>query len=150
MNLQPPKIPQTECALLRPAQPYTDARTDARETVDRLTPQDRAAIARYYDSRWPRVKTARLHGRMRTRKRWTIGGHLPAGLRTMPLPRELEQMLTPLEPGYQRLLAGSEIVCIETATSIIVDVMRGGQRQHDDTPQLLRESPQSRPQAAQA
>jgi hypothetical protein len=145
MNVQP-RVNRTECALLRPGPHQPPEQPVEREFANRITESDRAAIARYYEGRWPRVKGPRLHGRTRPRKRWIIGSRLPAGLRTSPLPRELEQTLSLLEPGYERVVAGAEILCIDTATARIVDVMRGGGSQKaEDTPQLLLDYPSAAP-----
>ena len=58
------------------------------------------------------------------RNRWMVGARLPAHALTNPLPIKLEERLTALEPGYQRLIVGFEILCIEIESSRIVDVMR--------------------------
>jgi len=143
MDFQSNKGSRTQCALLRPTTGQA-ARVApaASETGNRLTAADRETIARYFEGRWPRPKVARLHGRSRPRKRWMIGGKLPAGVRSAGLPRELEQELTPLDAGYVRLMVGAEILCVEEATSKIMDVMRnGGQPAVQLTPQLLLDGP---------
>ncbi len=54
-----------------------------------------------------------------------IGGRLPATLRTDALPRELAGKLSPLDPGFERLLVvAGDVLCIELVNSrMMVDIM---------------------------
>ena len=46
------------------------------------------------------------------------------------LPRELERRLSVPFPGYERVLVGSDVLLVETATREIVDVMRNTRAIH--------------------
>lgn len=147
MNVQP-RVNRTECALLRPGPQQAPEPPMEREIANRIIESDRVAIARYYEGRWPKAKGPRLHGRTRARRRWVVGSCLPESLRAAQLPRELERTLSLLDPGYERVLVGADILCIDTATARISDVMRGsGSHKAEDTPQLLLEYPSDSPLA---
>ena len=146
MDFESNKGNRITCALLRPTSEQAITAPARSESSNRLTAADRATIARYFEGRWPRPKVARLHGRSRPRKRWMVGGRLPAGLRSSPLPRELEQQLTALEAGYVRLMVGPEILCVEESSLKITDIMRnGGAKPVQVTPQLLIDCPVNQP-----
>jgi hypothetical protein len=50
-------------------------------------------------------------------------GTLPPGLQKRLLPGELEGRLTRLPPGYERVIVGADVVIVEIATRIIVDIL---------------------------
>jgi len=50
---------------------------------------------------------------------------LPATVRGEPLPRELEQRLSPLPSAYVRVRVGRDIVLIERRTRVIIDIANG-------------------------
>ena len=51
-------------------------------------------------------------------------GKLPPGLEKRDLPDDLESRL-PLRKGLKRILAGDDVVLVDTATDIILDVLEG-------------------------
>jgi hypothetical protein len=127
-----------ECALLRATPESAANGQDPDRSANRITRGDRAIITRYFDGRWSLASVTRSAQSSKLRRRWMIGGKLPATLRTDALPRELECELSPLEPGYERLLVGGDVLCIEHESSRIVDVMHNaGAPATQDTAQLL-------------
>jgi len=50
-------------------------------------------------------------------------GQLPPGLEGRYLPHDLEHRLEPLPNGYLRVRVGTDIVLMETATRVILDVI---------------------------
>ena len=50
-------------------------------------------------------------------------GTLPPGLQKRLLPGELEGRLSRLPPGYERVIVGADVVIVEIATRIIVDIL---------------------------
>lgn len=58
-------------------------------------------------------------------KRLQKHGRLPPGLEGRYLPYDLERRLDRLPDGYVRVKVGSDIVLMETATRIILDVIAG-------------------------
>jgi len=50
-------------------------------------------------------------------------GALPPGLQKRLLPGELEGRLSRLPPGYERVIVGADVVIVEIATRIIVDIL---------------------------
>jgi hypothetical protein len=126
------------CALLRAERDSGTDRQDSNGSANRLTRADRATIARYFDGRWSLANVTRPARPSKMRRRWSIGGRLPATLRTDALPRELAGKLTPLDPGYERLLVGCDVLCVELVNSRIVDIMHNaGAPAIQDTAQLL-------------
>jgi hypothetical protein len=127
-----------ECALLRGEPEGGADRHDSNGYANRLTRADRAIIARYFDGRWSFANVTRPARPAKMRRRWMIGGRLPATLRTDALPRELASELSALDPGYERLLVGCDVLCIELVNSRIVDIMHNaGAPATHDTAQLL-------------
>lgn len=51
-------------------------------------------------------------------------GRLPPGLEKRRLPDDLEAALPPLEDGTDRHVVGRDVVLIETATGVILDILR--------------------------
>ena len=121
--MQETRRTRNECVLLGGAPDAADA---IHAKHDRwLTDYDRTTIASYFDDQWPRATSAQGHARLpQVRSRWIVGARLSAHARTSALPAQLEECLTVLEPGYRRLIVGSEILCIEVEGLRIVDVMR--------------------------
>ncbi len=127
-----------ECALLRSELDNGADRQGSNGSANRLTRADRATIARYFDGSWSLANVTRPARPSKMRRRWMIGGRLPATLRTDALPRELAGKLSALDPGYERLLVGCDVLCIELANSRIVDIMHNaGAPATQDTAQLL-------------
>lgn len=50
-------------------------------------------------------------------------GTLPPGLQKRLLPGELEGRLSRLPPGYERVIVGADVVIVEIATRVIVDIL---------------------------
>jgi hypothetical protein len=127
-----------ECALLRATPESGAERQDPDRSANRLTRGDRAIITRYFDGAGSVASVTRFAQSSKLRRRWMIGGKLPATLRTDALPRELECQLSTLQPGFKRLLVGGAILCIEHESSRIVDIMHNaGAAATPDTAQLL-------------
>jgi hypothetical protein len=126
----------SECALLRAESAAN--RRDLDASANRITGVDRAIISRYFEDRWSPASVTRSARPPKMRRRWMIGGKLPATVRTDALPRQLESKLSRLDPGFERLLTGCDVLCIELANSRIVDVMHNaGAPATQDMPQLL-------------
>ncbi|MBI2239909.1 MAG: hypothetical protein HYU59_03790 [Magnetospirillum gryphiswaldense] len=53
---------------------------------------------------------------------------LPPGLAKRDLPSDLERRLSRLPGGYSRKTVGSDIVLIEEATGIVLDILKGAAR----------------------
>jgi hypothetical protein len=140
MSNQQNRRGRTECVLLQPASERAggqDAAQPGGTGDNQLTRADRAVISQYFEGRWRRTTLAPQSGR-RTRRRWIIGGKLPANVPTSALPVGLTEKLSPLDEGYERLLAGNDVLCVEIATMKIVDVMRdAGSEATSDTAHLL-------------
>jgi hypothetical protein len=123
MSTQQTRRAPTECALLK-AESAASETNDERNS-NRLTEHDRKTILQYFEGRWPRAVIVRGEPRpAQMRSRWIIGARLPAHARTSALPKHLEDRLSPLEPKFERLVVGSEILCVEVDSLRIVDVMR--------------------------
>lgn len=126
---------RTECALLRASDGTVD--TDRENGGNRITRVDRALISRHFQVRSSPASLAHSD-RPRWRRRWIVGARLPATLRTVALPRPLESQLSPLDAGYERLLVGGDVLCVESETLRIVDVMHNaGVPPQEDTAHLL-------------
>lgn len=99
-----------------------DDRGGAQVTVS-FNSRDRALIEEYYGERRRRLPPglAKRHGRLPP----GLAKHdrLPPGLRRDPLPRELEQRLSPLPSGYLRVRVGQDIVLLDSRTHVVLDVM---------------------------
>lgn len=50
-------------------------------------------------------------------------GTLPPGLQKRLLPGELEGRLSRLPPGYERVIVGADVLLVEIATRVIVDIL---------------------------
>jgi len=128
----------SDCALLRST---CGSATDSAATeagANRITGVDRAAISRYFEGRWSLANVTRQARPGKLRRRWMIGGKLPASVHTDGLPRELEEKLSPLDAGFERLLVGCDVLCVEVTKCRIVDIMHNaGAATAQDTAQLL-------------
>src|SRR4051812_2629359 len=144
MNDQQNRRARTECALLR-AGPVETVETAVNPNGNRLTRSDRAAISRYFEARWRRSQVTQSTAQT-LRRRWIVGGRLPANVPTSALPSELTAELTPLDAGYDRLLVRTDVICVELDTLKIIDVMRdAGSQPARDTAQLLLDYPANQP-----
>ena len=136
----------SECALLKPAADGTSVAPSIYNIANRITGVDRAIIARYFEERRSLAGITDLSSRLR--RRWVVGARLPANLLTAALPRQLEKTLSSLDAEYVRLLVGYEVLCVEAATLIIVDVMRhAGAPPRQSTAQWLVDATEQRPAA---
>jgi len=50
-------------------------------------------------------------------------GTLPPGLQKRALPGELDGRLSRLPPGYERVIVGADVLLVEIATRVIVDIL---------------------------
>lgn len=88
-------------------------RHDAYKIVPCITHVDRVIIRSYFHRHNPALLP------MLTDKK-----DGPAGRRRQLLPADLESKLSVLPAGYQRVLAGGDVLLIETATHAAIDVLR--------------------------
>ncbi|WP_260292957.1 RcnB family protein [Sedimenticola hydrogenitrophicus] len=51
-------------------------------------------------------------------------GHLPPGLEKRELPEGLERLLPPRRPEYRRVVVDNDVLLIEVATGLILDILR--------------------------
>jgi len=143
MNDQQNRRARSECALLRAA-PGETVEAAVNPHGNRLTRADRTAISCYFEARWRRSQL--LQSSRPLRRRWIVGGRLPANVPTSALPAELAAELTPLDAGYDRMLVGADVLSVELETLKIVDVMRDvGSQPARDTAQLLLDYPANQP-----
>lgn len=52
-------------------------------------------------------------------------GTLPPGLAKRDLPSDLASLLPPVRPGHKRYIVGNDVVLIERATGLILDILFG-------------------------
>lgn len=84
---------------------------------------ERQTVVSYYGKLPPgQAKKGRIPPGFQAKR----GAYLPAGYGD-PLPEVLVVRLPP-RPGYERVVVGSDVVLMETATRMIVDVLTGGIR----------------------
>ena len=91
---------------------------DSKAADIRLSPNDRRVVEEYYRAHAGQKGTT-------TKVQAVIGRALPAGAKTEPLPRELEQKLSPLSSSHVRLRVGRDVVLMDGKTRVIVDVLYG-------------------------
>lgn len=91
---------------------------DSKTAEIRLSPSDRRVIEEYYRTHTGQKGTT-------TKAQAVVGRALPAGAKTEPLPRELEQKLSPLSSSHVRLRVGQDVVLMDGKTRVIVDVFYG-------------------------
>ncbi len=58
-------------------------------------------------------------------KRLERKGTLPLGLAKRDLPSDLASLLPPVRPGHKRYIVGNDVVLIERATGLILDILFG-------------------------
>ncbi len=58
-------------------------------------------------------------------KRLERKGTLPPGLAKRDLPPDLASLLPPVRPGHKRYVVGNDVVLIERATGLILDILFG-------------------------
>ena len=51
-------------------------------------------------------------------------GKLPPGLQTRQLPDELWAKLPPAQPGTERVIADNDVVLLDKATGVVLDILR--------------------------
>jgi len=56
------------------------------------------------------------------------GGTLPPGIARQYLPQDLSRQLPGLPSGYARQIVGSDVLLVDIATGIIMDIIRGAVR----------------------
>jgi hypothetical protein len=91
---------------------------DSKAANIRLSPSDRRVIEEYYRTHAGQKGTT-------TKVQAVIGRALPAGAKTEPLPRELEQKLSPLSSSHVRLRVGQDVMLVDSKTRIVVDMFHG-------------------------
>ena len=91
---------------------------DSKAADIRLSPSDRRVIEEYYRTHAGQKGTT-------TKVQAVIGRVLPAGAKTEPLPRDLEQKLSPLSSSHVRLRVGQDVVLMDGKTRVIADVLYG-------------------------
>jgi len=90
-----------------------------------ITHIDRAIIRAYFrhlDGRPAFAQSRRAFQRL-VRGRWSANNRPTSQLQTTPLPDDLEQKLSALAPGFQRVRAGSDVLLIEITTRAVIDVL---------------------------
>ncbi len=102
---------------------------DGKRVVDiAFNDRDREVIERYYRHTRPR-RTGLPPGLAKRAGNLPPGlakrDTLPPGLRTEPLPYELEAKLSPLPSAYVRVRIGRDIVLMNRKTHVIFDVIHG-------------------------
>jgi hypothetical protein len=93
-------------------------------TEPRITHIDRAIIRAYFRQVGSMAAQTAQEFQPELRTRLTAVQPLTPQLQMASLPNELEQKLSVLAAGYQRLQAGSELLLIETASGKVIDVLQ--------------------------
>lgn len=86
-----------------------------------LSPDERHIINNYFSEHPNAVKAKPLPPGIR--KKLARGGAMPPGIAKQALPGGLHRQLPPRD-GYNYEIVGTDVYLIETATEVIVDVMR--------------------------
>lgn len=60
----------------------------------------------------------------RLRRQLVIKGQVPTGVDTKPLPQQLAANLSALPAGFERVMAGPDVLLVEITTGLIVDIIR--------------------------
>ena len=91
----------------------------------RITHIDRAIIRAYFRHLHGRPTAAQLRQDLQPLLRGRRSANSQTNLppTTTPLPEELEQKLSALAAGFQRVRAGSDVLLIETTTRTVIDVL---------------------------
>lgn len=108
-------------------QSHAAIRSDVYRTVPCITHIDCVIIRGYFhhhDS-GPQTSLAEIKGSLlRLQMEWARNDQLPSEVRRSFLPGELERKLSALPAGYERVLVSDDVLLIEAATGLIVDVLR--------------------------
>ncbi len=105
------------CAVYTATSGQVVLKDDSQAVEVRFTADDRAAVQSYYQQSWSR-------NNVWPRINIVVGKALPSGTRGEPLPRDLEQKLSPLPSSYVRLRVGRDIVLLEKQTRMVRDILR--------------------------
>ncbi len=119
----------------RSTQPGEDLARDYFENL--FTPKDKQIILEYYgllqgegpdksqrgDKSMPPGLEKRDQLPPGLQKYFQDHGTLPPGLAKRNLPQDLEQRLSPLNPDYERVIVDNDVLLIETATKVIIDIL---------------------------
>lgn len=105
------------CALYTATSGQVVLKDDSKAIDVRFSDVDRATVQNYYK------KSVSRHNVM-PGVNLVVGNALPSGIRGEPLPRDLEQKLSPLPSSYVRLRVGRDIVLIEQQTRTVRDILR--------------------------
>ena len=93
-----------------------------------ISDHDRALIRNYY-KRYKKKRRGLPPGLAKRRGNLPPGlakrDTLPPGLRGEPLPRALEERLSPLPSSYVRVVIGQDIVLMNKKTRVVFDVIYG-------------------------
>lgn len=94
-----------------------------------FTPEDRRTIEDYYKRQARKHKKDGLPPGLAKKDHLPPGlakrDTLPPGLAKKALPSDLERRLSRLGKGRERAVVGDDIVLIETATGVILDILKG-------------------------
>ncbi|WP_275098149.1 hypothetical protein [Sedimenticola hydrogenitrophicus] len=144
MHLQRHTAPLAGLLLILIALPFTTQARDSDTLMGAVFSEiERRTIAEYYRGRFgqpayeqQRDKAAKkqkgLPPGLARRDRLPPGlerqlernGHLPPGLEKRELPEGLERLLPPRRPEYQRVVVDNDVLLIELATGLILDILR--------------------------
>lgn len=105
------------CAVYTATSGQVVLKDDSKAVDVRFSDDDRAAVQNYY------MKSVSRNNVL-PRVNLVVGNALPSGIRGEPLPRDLEQRLSPLSSSYVRLRVGRDIVLIEKQTRTVRDILR--------------------------
>lgn len=86
---------------------------------------DRELIAKYYGNKKKRLPPGLAKRAGGLPPGLAKRDALPPGLRSEPLPVDLERRLAPLPRGYVRVRVGTDVVLLENGTRVVVDVVYG-------------------------
>lgn len=84
---------------------------------------DRYLIRDYYRSRLPPGLAKKNKLPPGLHKHIVRHGYLPPGLEGQRLDRELEGRLAPLPAGYERLRVGANVLLVDAATRLVLDLI---------------------------
>lgn len=105
------------CALYTATSGQVVLKDDSKAVDVRFSDADRAAVQNYY-------KKSVSRNNVMPGVNLVVGNALPSGIRGEPLPRDLEQKLSPLPSSYVRLRVGRDIILIEKQTRMVRDILR--------------------------
>ncbi|WP_372522391.1 hypothetical protein [Sulfuricaulis sp.] len=93
---------------------------DSQTANFRFSDSDRAMIEGYYKN-----SASRQKAKSSAPAKLVKGNFLPSRIQGEPLPRELEQKLSPLPHPYARVRVGQDVVLMDKKTRVMVDVVYG-------------------------